>query len=270
MAKLTNQEFIEKARQVHGGRYDYSDCIYNGAHNKVKIKCSVHGLFEQPPHSHNKGSGCPKCAYIVRRNSVQKDVHHFIAKGNIVHNYFYDYRDSVYVNNRTKLKINCRLHGIFEQAPAQHLSGRGCPSCGSDKLSQYNSKNPSGWGLSSWQKSAKNSKDFDSFKVYLFKCTDEHEQFYKIGRTYRKVADRAYDIPYTIEVLHEIKHKDAKIIFDLETQLKREYKCYRYTPKRKFNGKRECFSLELPISTIITNYPTNYTPKIDDAPTPTP
>lgn len=85
-----------------------------------------------------------------------------------------------------------------------------------------------------------------------------------------KKVTRSYGIPYDCEVLHFITHNNAKVIYDLETKLKREYKSFKYTPKLDFGGKRECFSLDLPISQIIANYPTNYIPKTDDAPTPTP
>lgn len=38
-----------------------------------------------------------------------------------------------YKNNRTKVKIICPIHGIFEQSPTIHLNARGCPLCGGTK-----------------------------------------------------------------------------------------------------------------------------------------
>jgi hypothetical protein len=40
------QEFIDKARIVHGDKYEYDLVEYKKAKTKVKIKCSVHGVFE--------------------------------------------------------------------------------------------------------------------------------------------------------------------------------------------------------------------------------
>ena len=45
MKKLTTEEFIEKAKAVHGDKYDYSEVEYIGALKKVKISCSQHGFF---------------------------------------------------------------------------------------------------------------------------------------------------------------------------------------------------------------------------------
>ena len=41
--KLTTEEFIEKAKKIHGDKYDYSLVEYKGTYNKVKILCSMHG-----------------------------------------------------------------------------------------------------------------------------------------------------------------------------------------------------------------------------------
>lgn len=61
--KLTTEEFITKARAVHGDKYDYSLVNYRGYKTKVKIVCPEHGEFEQTPTNHvaNK-QGCPTCS----------------------------------------------------------------------------------------------------------------------------------------------------------------------------------------------------------------
>jgi len=61
---LTTQEFIEKARKVHGDRYDYSKVEYKSSHGKVEIGCSKHGSFWQSPANHAREykTGCPGCA----------------------------------------------------------------------------------------------------------------------------------------------------------------------------------------------------------------
>jgi hypothetical protein len=61
--QLTTEEFIEKAKKVHGDKYDYSKTIYTIAHNKVIITCPKHGDFEQEASSHLCGKGCPLCAH---------------------------------------------------------------------------------------------------------------------------------------------------------------------------------------------------------------
>lgn len=61
-AKLSDSDgVIARFKEVHGGRYDYSEVRYVGTHTKVKIKCPTHGVFEQAPMSHFKGIGCSAC-----------------------------------------------------------------------------------------------------------------------------------------------------------------------------------------------------------------
>ena len=62
MAKLTTEEFIAKAKAVHGDKYDYSKVEYVDSTTKVCIICTEHGEFWQKPGSHMKGHGCARCA----------------------------------------------------------------------------------------------------------------------------------------------------------------------------------------------------------------
>jgi hypothetical protein len=57
---------------------------------------------------------------------IQSDV---ISRLNLKHNLKYDYSLVVYKNQRTKIKIICPKHGIFEQTTKNHLNGQGCPKC---------------------------------------------------------------------------------------------------------------------------------------------
>ena len=129
MAKLTTEEFIAKAKMVHGDKYDYSKVEYVGQKAKVCILCKEHGEFLQTPYDHLSGHGCIKChcKAMARRYSLGKEK--FIEKANAVHRGFYDYSEVEYVNGHTKVKITCPIHGIFEQDPASHLQGHGCPFC---------------------------------------------------------------------------------------------------------------------------------------------
>jgi transcriptional regulator with XRE-family HTH domain len=54
--------FIEKANQVHGKKYDYSNSKYINPRIKVKISCNKHGVFSQLPEKHLSGGGCPECS----------------------------------------------------------------------------------------------------------------------------------------------------------------------------------------------------------------
>ena len=60
--KDTKQQFIEKAKKVHGDKYNYSLVDYKGSKEKIKIVCPKHGIFEQTPCNHLKGCGCKLCS----------------------------------------------------------------------------------------------------------------------------------------------------------------------------------------------------------------
>lgn len=57
----TTKEFIEKAKTVHGDKYDYSLTSYKNQKSKVKIICPEHGFFDQQARAHLNGQGCPRC-----------------------------------------------------------------------------------------------------------------------------------------------------------------------------------------------------------------
>jgi len=125
------KKFIEKARKVHGDKYDYSLVDYINAKTKVKIICKIHGIFEQKPDAHiNQKQGCPKCAGV--KKLTQKE---FIKKAKLIHGNTYNYSLVKYKNSTTKICIICPVHGKFWQSPNKHLKGQGCPKCsGNTKL----------------------------------------------------------------------------------------------------------------------------------------
>ena len=58
----TTEEVIEQFKKVHGEFYIYDLVEYIGDEVKVKIICPIHDIFEQTPHAHKNGQGCPDCA----------------------------------------------------------------------------------------------------------------------------------------------------------------------------------------------------------------
>ena len=140
--KLTTQEFIEKAKKVHGNKYDYSKVNYIKSSEKVCIICPKHGEFWQIANGHLKGNGCLKCKfeYVASLQRGTKDK--FIEKANKIHNNRYNYSEVQYgKNNKEKVCIICPEHGKFWQTPHDHLSGYGCPKCGREKANKNESSN---------------------------------------------------------------------------------------------------------------------------------
>lgn len=132
--RLTTEEFIERAKSVHGDKYDYSVVEYKSAHEKVIIICPEHGAFEQTPNSHLRPCGCPKCGYVSSAERNKSDSAEFVDKAKTVHGNSYDYSKVEYIDARTKVKIICLTHGEFWQTPNHHLQGCGCPKCGLESM----------------------------------------------------------------------------------------------------------------------------------------
>ena len=124
--KMTTEEFIARAKEVHGDKYDYSKAEYKGADTKVCIICPIHGEFWQTPYNHTmKKQGCPSCS-----GNSKKTTEEFITEAKAIHGDKYDYSKVVYKNAKTKVIIICPLHGEFKQTPYDHIKSKnGCPKC---------------------------------------------------------------------------------------------------------------------------------------------
>lgn len=127
--RVKTSDFITRANEVHGGKYNYDKVDYINTHTKVIITCPIHGEFLKSPANHvSKKQGCPRC--------TNGDTNRFITKAEIIHNYKYDYSKTIYKGSLTKLHIICPIHGEFSQLANNHLSGHGCPNCANDKRSR--------------------------------------------------------------------------------------------------------------------------------------
>jgi len=139
--RLTTEQFIEKAKKIHGDRYDYSLVKYDNVQIKVKIICKKHGVFEQKPRKHLcEKQGCLKCRIDNTRcpNFIEQSIKLFGDK--------FNYDDVDYINTDTKVKIWCNEHNqYFLKSPYKHLKGSGCHKCrmskGELKIENYLKEN---------------------------------------------------------------------------------------------------------------------------------
>ena len=123
--KLTYEEFVNKSRELHNNKYDYSKVDYQGHHSMITIICPIHGDFVQKANSHLRGCGCHKCI-----RTYPKDTTTFVIQANLIHGNKYDYSNVNYSNQSTPICIVCPIHGEFSQRPSDHVhSLAGCPRC---------------------------------------------------------------------------------------------------------------------------------------------
>ncbi len=150
--KRTSLEtFLERAKQVHGDKYDYSRVEYKNNKIPVEIICPEHGSFMQSPEKHTaRGQGCPKCKPNYK---MTKD--DFIEKAKKVHGDLYDYSKVEYVNSSTKVCIIDPNYGEFWQTPNAHLNGEGNSRRKFDRIRETSLEK---YGVDNYTKTAEYSK----------------------------------------------------------------------------------------------------------------
>lgn len=111
--RLTTEEFISRAKEIHGDKYDYSNVLYKNSKIKVEITCKRHGTFLCSPNMHLRGDGCPKCANEKKRGLVHNvglyDVDFSMLKDGFIYNAYKQwsamlgrcYSDYVHSNQKT-------------------------------------------------------------------------------------------------------------------------------------------------------------------------
>ena len=121
--KVTKEEFVQRAKLVHGIKYSYYFNELEGIMKKIPIVCPRHGRFFQEPKGHLEGMGCPEC----KKTKIRKNT--FIP---YVQQYFknkYDYSKVDYVDGKTPVTVICLQHGEFQVEPRHHADGAECPIC---------------------------------------------------------------------------------------------------------------------------------------------
>lgn len=129
--RLTIADFLDRSRQVHKDRYDYSGVSYVSNSAKVSIRCKEHGEFLQSPSNHFAGKGCPKCGAgtgaLARNELTSKS---FIGKLKEIHGESIVLESTRYSKWSERVEVSCTEHGAYMALPAVLLrGGKGCLPC---------------------------------------------------------------------------------------------------------------------------------------------
>ena len=128
--QLTTEEFIRRAKEIHGDKYDFSKAVYVRSQEKVCIICPKHGEFWIKPNKLlSQKRGCPKCGREKMGKDRRLTTDEFIERARKVHGNKYDYSKVEYKDGKTEVCIICPEHGEFWQKPENHLAGCGCHEC---------------------------------------------------------------------------------------------------------------------------------------------
>ena len=234
--------FLEDANRIHNYKYDYSLSNYISSNKKITIICNEHGKFEQTPNSHLNGHGCKKCG---DKNRNKKTFECFLNEANLIHKNAYTYEKDLYICLKSRININCSIHGNFTQIVENHLKGNICPSCNNQiKSIKSKLKTSFSWDKDSWLKMVSGKECI----FYILKCFNYEEEFIKIGITSKSIKKRYCGkvmMPYNFDIIKEIKG-NPEYIWNIENKLKEKYKHLSYRPEIKFGGyKTECYSTNI-------------------------
>lgn len=138
---MIHEEFVEKSRDRHGDRYDYSLVGDPKSKEKVNIVCKLHGQFRQNASAHIMGRNCPECGRESHKHKMLMTTENFIDSCKEVHKDYYDYSRVNYVGSLDKIEVICPKHGSFTQVASTHKNGSGCRKCFGEKNSEAKRSN---------------------------------------------------------------------------------------------------------------------------------
>lgn len=132
--KLTTEEFVTKARLLHGNKYEYHKTVYTHSHEQLTMTCPKHGDWTDKAYQHvrtNGHRGCPNCdGWLNRGPRNTLGAIKWVEQAKAVHGNAYDYAKSVYEHSLKPITIRCPLHGDWSTTPNNHVHGKsGCPTC---------------------------------------------------------------------------------------------------------------------------------------------
>jgi len=124
-ARDTLEEFVEKARAIHGENYKYSRL----EDAEVVFECPIHGEQKHLRNDHLHGHGCPPCGHAVKNDGRRDTLQTYEVKARLKHGdkFIYHYIEGKYIN------YSCPIHGEIKQEKSSHLQGAGCEKCNKRK-----------------------------------------------------------------------------------------------------------------------------------------
>lgn len=130
---ISKEEFIKRATEKHGNKFDYSLVQFKDNKTKIKIICPEHGCQLQLPEYHWTSSfGCIECG--LESFKISKEV--FIERSKNKYGDNFDYSNINYTDYVSNIELFCKKHGTFTTTPLRHLkSSDGCRSCKIQRLS---------------------------------------------------------------------------------------------------------------------------------------
>ena len=128
--RISTELFLQRARRIHGDKYNYGRAVYLTAKEPIIITCPKKGHGDWPTTASNHlhkthPRGCPSCG-----GSLPYTFETFVTQAMKVHGNSFEYPMQELINARTKITVICKRSGhVRRQTPDSHLSGNGCKQC---------------------------------------------------------------------------------------------------------------------------------------------
>jgi len=213
--------------------------MFNPAQTKVAL------IRKNRPDCILKGVNCAKCAHIKQgTKKSEKSKITFINRAKLKHNNKYDYSLFTYTKAIIKSIIICPIHGKFEQNAHNHLSGKGCNKCAIILRKPYY-KNNSYYNATIAKRNKKKWEKEPAY-LYLIRCFNKNENFYKIGVCKESNKKKRFQ---SLKYLHEKIVMNKMSLYSaimLEQSLHKKFMKFNYEPIIKFGGHNECYNMNLP------------------------
>ena len=221
---LNTELMLARCKEIHPDHYDFSKAKFNGYDGRVTVRCTKHNYtFKHTAVDLIQGKGCRHCGAERTKAALLSNTEEFIARSRKIHRDFYSYDRTEYTGVFEPVQVGCPIHGYFPVRPADHLKGRGCPTCGMVSRTVR-------FGKAKWQDHPEVA-GLEGLLYYLRIVTPDDRVLFKIGVTKSTVDIRYREYrgkvrPLGIEILAAWRCTMAAAV-SIERQILKAHKASR-------------------------------------------
>lgn len=224
---MTQEEFILRAKEAHGEKYDYSKVEYVNSQKHVTIICPAHGEFSQSANAHIRGQGCRQCSNGSSGDRNRLSQEEFLVRLTTLGT-GYGLEKVNYTSMDKPITLVCSDHGPFTARAGNALYRKsGCPKCARE-LTGLRSRKPLSYYV---EKSRAVHGDrfeylgieYQGAAAYLRVLCRDHGEFLQLAQDHikgvgcSKCAVEIYDHPSFINVatrVHGSRYDYSQAIYN--------------------------------------------------------